>query len=68
MSDVQTLSIAASRKLTRSLNGYDLNNIEIILPNTMMIVHLDVDFCIKEVLVSLRHREYGRIDQFCERN
>ena len=44
MSDVQTLSIAASRKLTRSLNGYDLNNIEIILPNTMMIVHLDVDF------------------------
>ena len=44
MSDVQTLSIAASRKLTRSLNGYDLNNIEIILPDTMMIVHLDVDF------------------------
>ena len=44
------------------------HDIEIILPNTMMIVHLDVDFWLKEVLVSLRHREYGRIDQFHKRD
>ena len=55
-------------KEAHSIPGYDFNNLEIIFPSTIIIDNLMLIFSLKEVLVSLRHREYGRVDQFRKRD